>query len=87
MLPDGALNRVKHTLLCVKFLNARQSSDSWAQEREGHALSTKTFRSHVTRDYTVLTRSGKPNNGLNCYWPCPHALNHVIPHKCDLTII
>ena len=50
MSPDGALNRVKHTLLCVKFLNARQSSNSRAQECEGHALSTKTF----TRDYTVF---------------------------------
>ena len=57
--PDGALNRVKHTLPCVKFLNARQSSDSWAQEREGHALSTKTFRSHVTRDYTVFNTLGQ----------------------------
>ena len=52
--PDSALNRVKHTLPCVKFLNARQSSDSRAQEREGHTLSTKTFRSHVVRDCTVF---------------------------------
>ena len=37
--PDGALNHVKHTLPCVKFLNAWQSSDSQTQECEGYALS------------------------------------------------
>ena len=26
------------------------------------------------------------SRNLNCYWPHPHALNRVIPHKCDLTI-
>ena len=57
--PDGALNRVKHTLPCVKFLNARQSSNSRAQEHEGHALSTKTFRSHVTWDYKVFNALGQ----------------------------
>ena len=57
--PDGVLNRVKHTLPCVKFLNVRQSSDSRAQECEDHVLSTKTFRSHVTRDYTVFNALGQ----------------------------
>ena len=58
--PDGALNRVKHTLPCVKFLIAQQSSDSRAQEHEGQALSTKTFRgSHITRDYTVFNALGQ----------------------------
>ena len=57
--PDIALNHVKHTLPCVKFLNARQSSDSQAQEREKHALNTKTFRSHVTRDYMVFNTLGQ----------------------------
>ena len=65
MSPDGALNHVKDTLPCIKFLNARQSSDSRAQECKGHTLSTETLRSHVTRDYTVLTHLGKANNGLN----------------------
>ena len=60
MSPDGALNRLEHTLPCSKFLKAhfavhwqQDNSGSWAQEREGHTLSTKTLRSHVTRDYTV----------------------------------
>ena len=60
MSPDGVLNCLEHTLLCSKFLKAhfvvrwwQDNSDSWAQEREGHTLSTKTLRSHVTRDYTV----------------------------------
>ena len=35
MSPDSVLY---HTLPCIKFLNARQSSDSRAQERESHAL-------------------------------------------------
>ena len=42
--PDGTLNRLEHTLPCSKFLRAhfavrrrQDSSDSWAQEREGHA--------------------------------------------------
>ena len=60
MSPDGALNHSEHTLSCSKFLKAhfavrwqQDNSDSWAQERESHMLSTKTLRSHVTRDYTV----------------------------------
>ena len=34
-----------------------------AQEREGHTLSTKTFRSHLLGNYTILTHSDKANNG------------------------
>ena len=52
--PDGALNRIKHTLPCVKFLNAQQSSNCQVQEHEGHKLSNKTLRSHITRNYTVF---------------------------------
>ena len=48
-----------HTLPSNKFFNAQQSSDSRAQEHEGHVLSTKTFRSHVTRDYIVFNALGQ----------------------------
>ena len=58
--------------------------------KNGHALSTKTFRSNVTMDYTVLTHLGKANNGQDCAiiheLNSPCAINRVIPHKCDLTI-
>ena len=50
MSPAGALNCVKHTLPHIKFFD----DDSRAQEHEGHALGTKTLRSHITRDYAVF---------------------------------
>ena len=62
MSPDGVLNCLEHTLPCSEFLRAhfavcrrQDNSDSQAQEHEGHALSTKTLKSHVTRDYTVFS--------------------------------
>ena len=67
MSPDDVLNCVKHTLPCNKFLNAhwrQDNNDSRAQERKDHMLSTKTLKSHATRDYTV-SHSGKANNGLH----------------------
>ena len=50
MSSDRALNRLEHTLLCSKFLREhfairrwQDNSDSQAQERKGHVLSTKTL--------------------------------------------
>ena len=61
MTPDDAANRLEHTLLCSKFPRAhfavrwqQDNSNSREQEREGYTLSTKTLRSHVTRDYVVF---------------------------------
>ena len=69
MSPDSTLNRKKHTLLCSKFLRAhfakRRQQDSRAQEHKGYALSTKTHKSHVTRELHGLMHSGKANNGLD----------------------
>ena len=36
----------------------QDNSDSWAQEHEGHALSTKTLRSHLLENYTVFNELG-----------------------------
>ena len=54
--PDGTLNCWEHTLPCLSFLEhtavhwRQDNSDSWAQECEGYALSTKTLRSHLLRN-------------------------------------
>ena len=37
----------------------QDNSDSRKQEQEGHALSSKTLRSHITRDYTVFNTLGQ----------------------------
>ena len=65
MSADGALNYAKHTLPCVKFLNAWQRTDSWAQEREGHALSTKHLGHTLLGITRFLMHSGKANNSVN----------------------
>ena len=74
MSPDGALNHVEHTLPCSMFLRAhfamcrrQDNSDSWTQEYEGHALSTKTLRSYVTRELHGLMHLDRANNGLDHY--------------------
>ena len=65
------------------------NTDSWTQECKGHVLSTKTLRSHVTRDYTVFNALRPIMVEIAWYYTSwrfhPHALNHVIPRKCDLT--
>ena len=55
------LNRLEHTLLCFRFLKAhismrrqQDNSNSRAQECEGHVLSTKTLRSHITGELHCL---------------------------------
>ena len=70
MTPDGALNHLEHTLPCSKFPRAhfavrrqQDNSGSQKQEHKGYTLSTKTLRSHVTRDYMVFF----------------HVLNRAIP--------
>ena len=72
MSPDGTLYRIEHTLPCSKFFRAhfavrrwQDSGDSQAQEHEGHAVSTKTVRSHVTQELRSVTHSDKANNGLD----------------------
>ena len=66
MQPDGTLNHVKHMHFAVH--RQQDNSDSRAQECEGHALSTKTLRSHLLWNYTVfiVTHSGKAKNFLDC---------------------
>ena len=65
VLPAGALNRIKHTLLYVMHTWWQANNGSRAQEREGHVLNIEILRSHVTMDYTVSTHLSKPNNGLD----------------------
>ena len=63
MSPAGVSNHVKHTLQSAKFhmhtWRQDNKSDNRAQKCKGHTLSTKTLRSHVTRDYTVFIALGQ----------------------------
>ena len=78
MSPDDTLSRLLHTWPCFKLVNAHMLASSRAQVRKGHVVSNETFKTHLP-GITCF-------KALNRYWPCPRALKHVIPGKCDIII-